>query len=86
MLTGLTNLVRAVGGLPNTFWGILVLFSSMYIAVKYNSDIGYYFAGVGSTLLGIQHYQDVKNAPNMTMTVDSKPSVKVESNASDQTS
>jgi hypothetical protein len=79
----LSNLIKTIGNLPNTFWGILILGASMYIAVKYNSDIGYYFAGVGSTLLGIQH---TSNAPNTTMTVDSNPPMKVETNASDQTS
>lgn len=75
----LVDLVKVIGGLPNTFWGIIVLFASMYIAVKYNSNIGYYFAGVGSTLLGINHLQ-----PNTTATLTSNPQqVKVETNASD---
>lgn len=49
------NIIRAVGNLPITFWGILVLFASMWIAVHYNKETGYYFAGVGSTLCGINH-------------------------------
>lgn len=74
----LINLIREIGGLPNTFWGIIVLFSSMYIAVHYNRDVGFYFAGVGSTLLGINHLQ------NTTVTSSSNPpQVKVETNASD---
>lgn len=73
----LINLVKTIGNLPNTFWGILILGASMYIAVKYDTNIGYYFAGVGSTLLGIQH------SPNQTLTVGSNPPLKVESNASD---
>lgn len=79
----LINLVKSIGNLPNTFWGICILGASMYIAVKYNSDIGYYFAGVGSTLLGITH---TTQQPNMTATVGSNPPVKVESNASDTSS
>lgn len=77
----LVKLIDAIGNLPNTFWGILVLFSSMYIAVHYNGDIGYYFAGVGSTLLGINHLQ------NTRVTSSSNPAeIKVETNASNQTS
>jgi hypothetical protein len=77
-----TNLIKQIGDLPNTFWGICILGASMYIAVKYNSDIGYYFAGVGSTLLGITH-TTASQQPNQTLTVGSNPPVKVESNASD---
>lgn len=53
--------IKTIGELPNTFWGIVILFSSMYIAVKYNSSIGYYFAGVGSTLVGIKQVSDPPN-------------------------
>lgn len=81
----MVSIIKAIGNLPNTFWGILVLFSSMYIAVHYNSDIGYYFAGVGSTLLGIQHINHVAT-PNSVTTIDTTPQIKVESNASDSTS
>lgn len=55
MLTGLGNLIRVIGGLSNTFWGILILSSSMYIAVHHDKQVGYYFAGIGSTLIGINH-------------------------------
>jgi len=74
--------IKTIGDLPNTFWGILILFASMFIAVKYNSSIGYYFAGVGSTLVGIKQATDV---PNTLTTINTNPQVKVESNASDQT-
>lgn len=60
----LTRFVVAVGNLPNTFWGFLILFSSMYIAVKHNMAVGYYFAGVGSTLLGIKDSKDASNSTN----------------------
>ena len=77
----MTNFIKAIGNLPNTFWGILVLFSSMYIAIHYNADIGYYFAGVGSTLLGITHVP-----PNNSMTLEtSQGKAQVKTNASDQT-
>jgi hypothetical protein len=77
----LIDFVKTIGEMPNTFWGILILGASMYIAVKYNSDIGYYFAGVGSTLLGINHVQP----QNLTATVGNQ-TAKVESNASDTSS
>jgi TM2 domain-containing membrane protein YozV len=74
------SFVKAIGDLPNTFWGIVILFCSMYLAVKYNLEIGYYFAGVGSTLVGINHLQP---QPNTRMTIGTDPSIKVDSNASD---
>lgn len=77
----MVSIIKAIGNLPNTFWGILVLFSSMYLAVHYNMAIGYYFAGVGSTLLGITH-----PTSNAATTIASSPQIKVESNASDSTS
>lgn len=77
-------IVRAIGNLPNTFWGILILGSSMYIAVKFNLNIGYYFAGIGSTLTGINHINNP--GTNTTTTIGSQPPVRVESNASDSTS
>jgi hypothetical protein len=53
MLDGLAKIFQIIGNISNTTWGILILICSMYIAVKYNSNIGYYFAGIGSTLAGI---------------------------------
>lgn len=77
----LIDLIDAIGKLPNTFWGITILFASMYMSVKYNADIGYYFAGVGSTLLGINHVQ------NATATFSTNPTqVKVQTDASDSAS
>lgn len=74
----MTNFIKAVSELPNTFWGVCILFSSMWIAVHYNAEIGYYFAGVGSTLCGIAHTQ---NSNNMSIKIpQDKP------DASDQTS
>ena len=55
MLTGLSNFVKIVAGLPNTFWGIIILIASMHMAVHDNQQVGYYFAGIGSTLIGITH-------------------------------
>jgi len=78
----MVSIIKAIGNLPLTFWGILVLFTSMYLAAKYNLQLGYYFAGVGSTLCGISHMQP---SPNQVTTVSSNPEVKVESNASDTT-
>lgn len=77
----LINLLKAIGDLPSTFWGIIILLLSMRIATHYNADIGYYFAGVGSTLCGINHIQ------NATATLNQNPtSLKVETNAGDSTS
>lgn len=63
MLTGIGNLIKSIAALPNTFWGILILISSMFIAVHHNQQIGYYFAGIGSTLIGINH-PPTKEHPN----------------------
>jgi hypothetical protein len=53
-MDSITKFLTEIGNLPHAFWGVLILFSSMIIAVHYNMAIGYYFAGVGSTLLGIK--------------------------------
>jgi uncharacterized membrane protein len=58
-----TIFLTEIGNLPHAFWGVLITFSSMFIAVHYNMAIGYYFAGVGSTLLGIK---GISNASNST--------------------
>jgi hypothetical protein len=55
MSNNIVETIKAIGGLPNTFWGILILAFSMYISVYHDTQVGYYFAGVGSTLLGINH-------------------------------
>lgn len=49
----LDNIVDNLNKVTNTFWGISVLFVSMWMAVKGFHEIAYYFAGIGSTLLGI---------------------------------
>lgn len=78
------DFIKTIGALPNTFWGMTILYSSMYMSVHYNVDIGYYFAGVGSTLLGINHLQQI---PSSTTTVQQNPpQIKVETNASDSSS
>jgi hypothetical protein len=68
MLTGISNFIKVVAGFPLTFWGICILLASMYIAVHYNQQIGYYFAGIGSTLTGITHIKkepaDASNPPS----------------------
>lgn len=57
MLTGIGNLIRIIGNLPPTYWGVLILFASMYMAVHgAKIEEVYYFAGVGSTLTGISHF------------------------------
>jgi hypothetical protein len=77
----MTNFIKAIADLPNTFWGVCILFSSMWIAVHYNAEIGYYFAGVGSTLCGITHLQ------NRSLSLDTpQGKAQVNTNASDQTS
>ena len=62
MLTGFSNFVKVIATLPNTFWGIIILLLSMYLAVIHDQQIGYYFAGIGSTLIGIN--QPPKKEPS----------------------
>lgn len=76
-MKSIIELLKEIGNLPNTFWGIIVLLLSMRIATHYNAEIGYYFAGVGSTLCGISHLQS-KN-----LSLDTSQG---KANASDQTS
>lgn len=67
LFKGVVAVLNAIGELPMTFWGVVVLFSSMWIAVHFNKESGYYFAGIGSTLLGINPI----NARNQSMHVQS---------------
>jgi hypothetical protein len=76
-MKNIIELIKAIANLPPTFWGIIVLLLSMRIATHYNADIGYYFAGVGSTLCGINHLQ------NKTLSLETNQG---KTNASDQTS
>lgn len=68
----ISNFFTALGEIPSTFWGVVILILSMYIACKYNSDIGYYFAGVGSTLCGINKDKstNVINSPKADVKTD----------------
>jgi hypothetical protein len=54
MFTALNSLVKSLNELSNTFWGMVILIGAMIIA-KNNHDVGYYFAGIGSTLVGINY-------------------------------
>ena len=74
----ISNFLKLLSGIPNTIWGVLIVLVSMYIAVKYNHDTGLYFAAIGTALLGINQATHT----NTTTTVDSKPPVKVETDAS----
>jgi hypothetical protein len=86
-MNSLINLLKAVANLPTTFWGVIVLFASMWIAVHFNKDVGIYFAGVGSTLLGITHFQSPPPSAFFTATKTSDPdSLEVKTNAGDPTS
>lgn len=76
-------LIKTIAELPNTFWGMLILLLSMRIAIHYNAEIGYYFAGVGSTLCGITHLQ------NRSLSLDTpagSATAKVNTDASDSSS
>jgi hypothetical protein len=68
MFTGIARLLTSIGSLPKMFWGMTLLYSSMYIAVKYNASIGYYFAGVATMMLGLNHVNkdgsDAGNSPS----------------------
>lgn len=82
-MKSIIELLKEIGNMPNTFWGIIVLLLSMRIATHYNAEIGYYFAGVGSTLCGITHLQ------NKSLSLDTpagSATAKVNTDASDSSS
>ena len=77
----------ALGNVPNTFWGVCILGASMYMSVHGHENQAYYFAGIGSTLLGVQTANAIKaHSTSVTTDPTTNTSVKVETNASDQTS
>jgi hypothetical protein len=82
-MSWLKNLVESINLVSNTVWGMLLLASSIYVACHYNKDIGIYFAGVGSTLIGIKRSSEMPNTI-FTQSDSNPPKVKVETNASDQ--
>lgn len=65
----LTSLRDFLNGITNTTWGLIIIFWSMHIMVMGNHDpVGYYFAGIGSTLLGISHNGQTSTITNSTVT------------------
>lgn len=47
-----------LNGLSNTVWGLLIIFICMRMIAKgSNIEAAYYFAGVGSTMIGIKASQ-----------------------------
>lgn len=86
-LKSLASFIEIIANLPMTFWGILVLFISIHVAIHNSKEIGYYFAGVGSTLLGINQLQGrattIIPPANMHTNIESETKV---SNASNNAS
>ena len=55
----LDALKEFLNGLSNTIWGLLIIFICMrMIAHGSNIEAAYYFAGVGSTMIGIKASQN----------------------------
>lgn len=70
MVDGLAKLFSAfffglrdlVNGITNTIWGLVVIFWALYLlSHRVDPSVAYYFAGVGSTLLGISSQQGHTN-------------------------
>lgn len=61
MIDAIAKLVQTIGNISNTTWGVLILIMSMWIAVHYSKEVGYYFAGVGSTLAGINTVKNLSH-------------------------
>ena len=51
-----------LNGINNTVWGLLIIFICMHMISKGNNpDAAYYFAGVGSTMIGIKASQRISD-------------------------
>lgn len=45
-----------LNGISNTIWGVILLFCAVEMKLHHVDDAAvYYFAGIGSTLLGVNH-------------------------------
>lgn len=63
--TTLESLKEFLNGLSNTIWGLLIIFICMrMISHGSNIEAAYYFAGVGSTMIGIKASQATPNNIN----------------------
>jgi hypothetical protein len=51
--------VDGLNSINATIWGILILLLSMLLGWQGKTELCYYFAGVGSTLAGINHLKDM---------------------------
>lgn len=60
-ITSVLNSIREfLNGINNTIWGLLIIFVCMrMIAKEINVEAAYYFAGVGSTMIGIKASQPI---------------------------
>lgn len=56
--TTLIAIREFLNGINNTIWGLLIIFVCMRMIAKgINVEAAYYFAGVGSTMIGIKASQ-----------------------------
>lgn len=69
MLDAIAKIFEIIASITNTTWGILILLASMWIAVHYSKEVGYYFAGVGSTLAGISSVKSATLAKGAATTL-----------------
>jgi hypothetical protein len=45
-----------LNGISNTIWGVILLYVAVCMKMRHVDDAAvYYFAGIGSTLLGVNH-------------------------------
>jgi len=50
----------SLNGISNTIWGVLILGVAIVLGIKGKTELCYYFAGIGSTLIGIKHNSEDK--------------------------
>jgi hypothetical protein len=53
-----SSFVEGINKINPTIWGIVILLLSMLLGWKGKTELCYYFAGVGSTLAGINHIKE----------------------------
>lgn len=71
----LTATARFVNSLGNTFWGMTIVFITVYCYRVGNHDAAIFFGGVATTLMGLKGADKIStiNAPSAT-NVNSQPS------------
>lgn len=74
----LNSIREFLNGISNTIWGLIVIFVCMRMISKgINVEAAYYFAGVGSTMIGIKASSQQVPGPINNSVINSEVNPKI---------